>query len=135
MATQVIKNNATFTATLKKQAIILNKELLKASNEWVDGSVVAAEKWQNLTERMVKTGLKMFSKQQDLLFNTLETVKGQVNTSAKRFNKLVGNDAPKKAKRKVAEATVEMTDNEPTLDSIMEALPQTKKTIASKKKA
>ena len=72
MATQKVIQNTTITASLKKQAIILNEEMLKASSELIDGAVATSEKWQTLTEKAVKLGLKMFAKQQDLALTTLE---------------------------------------------------------------
>ena len=130
MATQKVNSNATIAASLKKQAIILNKEMLQASNELIDGAVTTSEKWQSLTEKIVKTGLKMFAKQQDLALTTLEIAKGQFDASTKKFNKLVGNTA-KKAKKKVTE----VADNEPTIDSILATtVPTVKKAVATAKK-
>ena len=127
MATQKLSNDVTMTSILKKQATLLNKEMLQASNELVDGSVATAEKWQNLTEKMLKTGLKMLAKQQYLLIMTIETAKGQFDTSTKRFNKLVGVQ-PKKVKAKVKE----ILDTDVTIDSIMEAaIAPVKKIVAA----
>ena len=130
MATQKLSNDVTITSILKKQATLLNKEMLQASNELVDGSVATAEKWQNLTEKMLKTGLKMLAKQQDLLLTTIEAAKGQFDASTKRFNKLVGVQ-PKKVKAKAKE----ILDTDATIDSIMEAaVAPVKKAIAPIKK-
>ena len=130
MATQKLSNDVTITSILKKQATLLNKEMLQASNELVDGSVATAEKWQNLTEKMLKTGLKMLAKQQDLLLMTIEATKSQFDVSTKRFNKLVGVQ-PKKVKAKVKE----VLDTDVTIDSIMEAaVAPVKKAIAPIKK-
>lgn len=130
MATQKLSNDVTMTSILKKQATLLNKEMLQASNELVDGSVATAEKWQNLTEKMLKTGLKMLAKQQDLLLTTIEAAKGQFDASTKRFNKLVGVQ-PKKVKAKVKE----VLDTDITIDSIMEAaMVPVKKAVAPVKK-
>ena len=127
MATQKVIQNTTITASLKKQAIILNEEMLKASSELIDGAVATSEKWQTLTEKALKMGLKMLAKQQDLALTTLEIAKGQFDASAKKFNKLVG----KKAKK-----AVQVTDNEPTINSIFEAtIPAVKKAIAKTKAA
>ena len=127
MATQKLSNEVTMTSILKKQATLLNKEMLQASNELVDGSVATAEKWQNLTEKMLKTGLKMLAKQQDLLLTTIEATKGQFDASTKRFNKLVGVQ-PKKVKAKVKE----VLDTDVTIDSIMEAaIAPVKKVVAT----
>ncbi len=131
MANQKLSNNSTITSALKKQATILNKELLQASNELIEGSVATAEKWQNLTEKVLKTGLKMFGKQQDMLITALEATKGQLDVSTKRFNKLVGKK-PKKAKKEVVEATYE---SDLTIDSVMEAATvKVKKAPAPKNK-
>ena len=130
MATQKVNSNATIAASLKKQAIILNKEMLQASNELIDGAVATSEKWQSLTEKVVKTGLKMFAKQQDLALTTLEIAKGQFDASTKKFNKLVGKTA-KKATKKAAE----VTDNEPTIDTVLAStVPTVKKAVATAKK-
>ena len=127
MATQKLSNDVTMTSILKKQATLLNKEMFQASNELVDGSVATAEKWQNLTEKMLKTGLKMLAKQQDLLLTTIEAAKGQFDASTKRFNKLVGVQ-PKKVKAKVKE----VLDTDVTIDSIMEtAIAPMKKIVAA----
>lgn len=127
MATQKVIQNTTITASLKKQAIILNEEMLKASSELIDGAVATSEKWQTLTEKALKMGLKMLAKQQDLALTTLEIAKGQFDASAKKLNKLVG----KKAKK-----AVQVTDNEPTINSIFEAtIPAVKKAIAKTKAA
>ena len=127
MATQKVIQNTTITASLKKQAIILNQEMLKASNELIDGAVVTSEKWQTLTEKAVKMGLKMFAKQQDLALTTLEIAKGQFDASAKKFNKLFGQKAKK---------AVQVRGNEPTINSIFEAtVPAVKKAIAKTKAA
>ena len=58
MATQKVIQNTTITASLKKQAVILNEEMLKASSELIDGAVATSEKWQTLTEKAVKLGLE-----------------------------------------------------------------------------
>ena len=133
MATKKLNNDMTIAASLKQQAILLNNEMLHASNELIDGTVATSEKWQTLTETVVKKGLKMFAKQQDLVFTTLEIAKGQFDASTKRFNKLVGN-TPKKAKRKAVEVE-EVMENNPTIDSIMATTaPTVKKTTTVIKK-
>lgn len=66
----------------------INKYTLKTAEEVVDGAIVNGEKWQDITSKAVKGGLKLADKQQDIMFDTLETVKGQLIGSAKRFKKL-----------------------------------------------
>ena len=40
---------------------------------------------QNITDKAVKGGLNIAARQQDIVFNTLETVKGQILQSANRL--------------------------------------------------
>ncbi len=77
-------NMETITDTAKN----LNKYTLKTAEEIVDGAIVNGEKWQGITTKAVKGGLKLAAKNQDIMFDTLETVKDQLTVSAKRFKKL-----------------------------------------------
>ncbi len=124
MATQNLDKNMSITTALKNQATILNTEMLKASNEWVDSSVKTVEKWQDLGEKLLKTGVKMFAIQQEMAFSTLETLMGQYAVNRKRFNNLVGN-TPKKV---IATADAKI-ESDLTIDELMDA------TVAKPKKA
>jgi glutamate-1-semialdehyde aminotransferase len=73
---------------VKKFAANTNAFALETAEELVDSITVTGEKWQNLTEKAMKNGLKLAAKQQDIMFNTLEAMKGQVGGGAKRFKKL-----------------------------------------------
>lgn len=133
MATESVKQGTTITEALKKQAIVLNKEMLQASNELIDNSVKTAEKWQDLTEKALKIGGKMLLTQQEVAFATLETAVGQFKATRKRFDKLVGIKT-KKAKPS-ADETLEAVESDLTIDELMEAtIEKPKKAAASKKK-
>jgi hypothetical protein len=133
MTTESVKNGTTITAALKKQAIVLNSEMLKASNELIDNSVKTAEKWQDLTEKALKIGGKMLLTQQEVAFATLEAAVGQFKATRKRFDKLVGIKA-KKAKP-TADETLEAVESNLTIDELMETtVEKPKKAAASKKK-
>lgn len=127
MATQNLNKNMSITTALKNQAAVLNTEMLKASNELVDGSLKSIEKWQDLGEKVLKTGVKMFAVQQEATFATLETLKNQFITNRKRFNKLVGNTA-KKAQPK-ADVKIE---SDLTIDELMDATVKSKKATTKK---
>ena len=114
MSTQNINKNMSITTALKNQASVLNTEMLKASNELIDNSFKNIEKWQDLTAKVLKTGVKMFEIQQEMAFSTLETMMGQYKVNRKRFNKLIGI-APKKAQPK-ADAKIE---SDLTIDELM----------------
>ena len=116
MATQNINKNLSITTALKNQATVLNTEMLKASNELIDNSFKTIEKWQDLGEKVLKTGVKMFAIQQEVTLITLETLKSQFIANRKRFNKLV-NTTPKKAQPKVNNKI----ESDLTIDELMDA--------------
>jgi len=69
----------------------INDYTLKTAEEIVEGVIENGQKLQGITNKAVKGGLKLAAKQQDIIFDTLETVKGQFNDSAARFKKLFLN--------------------------------------------
>ncbi|NRB46157.1 MAG: hypothetical protein HRU41_00680 [Saprospiraceae bacterium] len=77
---------------IAKAAKDVNEYALKTATEVVDGAIENSEKWQGVATKAVKGGLKLAAKQQDIVFNTLETVKGQLSESASRFKKLFSNN-------------------------------------------
>ena len=130
MATSSVNKGTTITAALKKQASVLNKEVLQATNELVDNSVKTVEKWQDLTEKVLKTGTKMLATQQDVALTTLEAIIGHYSVTRKRFNKLVSNKSKKVQKKADTEI-----DSDLTIDEVMEATTaKVKKATAPKKK-
>ncbi len=123
MATQNLNKNMSIRAALKNQAMVLNTEMLKASNELIDNSIKNMEKWQDLGEKILKTGVKMFAIQQEVTLTTLETMKGQFIANRTRFNKLVGRTSKK------AEAKIE---SDLTIDELMDATVKSKKATTKK---
>lgn len=123
MATQNLNKNMSISTALKNQAAVLNTEMLKASNEMIDNSVKSIEKWQDLGEKMMKTGIKMFAIQQEVTLTTLETLKNQFIVNRTRFSKLVSNPAKK------AEAKIE---SDLTIDELMDATVKAKKATTKK---
>jgi alanyl-tRNA synthetase len=78
--------------TVKKAVKNANDVTLETAEELVDGMFANGEKWQNVAAKAVKTGLKIAEKQQDLMFSTLEAVKGQFGTSANRLRNIFKNN-------------------------------------------
>jgi gas vesicle protein len=70
--------------TIKK----VNQYTLKTAEELTEGVIENSEKWQSVTEKAVKGGLKLTAKQQVILFDTLETLKGQFSENTNRFRKI-----------------------------------------------
>lgn len=93
MAVEAIENvNITErVATIKKVAKTANEFTLETAEKLVDGVITNGEKWQNVANKAVKGGLKLAERQQDIVFSTLETVKGQLVNSATRLKKMFNN--------------------------------------------
>jgi len=105
MATKAAKKK---TTAVNLDAVIaqgktLNQEVIKLSDHFVSSSIKNGEKYQILMEKAIESGVKLFEKQQDIMFDTLETLKGQYSTGTVRFKKLIGW-APKAKKAKAAKA-------------------------------
>ena len=69
-----------------------NDYTLKTAEELVNGLAANGEKWQKVATKAVEGSLKLAAKQQDIVFGTLETVKGQMAQSVARFRKLFSNN-------------------------------------------
>jgi len=85
--TSNLKNTLTSVQTKAKE---LNKEMLLASEELIEGSVATGEQWQNIMAKALKNGTTLFGKQQELALDTVETLIGQYQTGNVRFKKLLG---------------------------------------------
>ena len=77
---------------ISKAAKDANAYAINTAEEIVDAALENGEKWQTVATKAVKGGLKLASKQQDIIFDTLETVKGQLSKSTTRFRKLFSNN-------------------------------------------
>lgn len=73
---------------VKDIAAKANKYAAQTAEELVDGAIKSGEQWTNITSKAIKGGLKLASKQQDIVFTTLENVKEQLVASTKRTKKL-----------------------------------------------
>jgi len=82
-----LKNTLTSVQTKAKD---LNKEILLASEELIEGSVATGEQWQNIMAKALKNGTTLFGKQQELALDTVESLIGQYQTGNVRVKKLLG---------------------------------------------
>ncbi len=92
MATKKDTNNA-FNwnknyETVKSTSKDVSDFIYKTSEEMVDLAITRSAQWQDLGAKAIKGGLKVAEKQQDIMFDALEMVKGQVDLGTKRFKKL-----------------------------------------------
>ncbi|MEL6391968.1 MAG: hypothetical protein AAFY36_13360 [Bacteroidota bacterium] len=76
---------------LAKATKSVNDFTVKTAEDLVDGVAVNGAKWQGVAEKAIKGGLELTAKQQDIMFDTLETVKGQINKGTKRLKHLIYN--------------------------------------------
>lgn len=73
---------------VKETAGNINEFALETSGEVIDATISTAGEWQGVTEKAIKGGLKLAHKQQDIVFDTLEAVKGQLLETGKKFKHL-----------------------------------------------
>lgn len=66
-----------------------NQYTLKTADELVDGAIENGAKWQKVADKAVKGSLKLAEKQTEIVFDTLEVVKGQLGESASRLRKIL----------------------------------------------
>ncbi len=83
----VVTETVTFS-NIKKATKSVNDYTLKTAEELVIEIIENSGKWQAVGDKAIKGGLKLAAKQQDIVFDTLETVKGQLLSNAGRFRKL-----------------------------------------------
>jgi predicted flap endonuclease-1-like 5' DNA nuclease len=91
-----------------------NKTALKTSDKLVEGSLEAAEKWQEVAEKALQTGTVIFGKQQDLALTILEGVKQQGMMGAMRLKSLFSLNVSEQSKtsalrKKEAKEAAKMT--------------------------
>jgi hypothetical protein len=74
--------------TAKETAKTANKVALDSAEDLVDVAFENGKKLQSITAKAIDGGFKIAAKQQDIVFTTLETVKGQLTKNASRFRDL-----------------------------------------------
>jgi predicted flap endonuclease-1-like 5' DNA nuclease len=67
-----------------------NKEFMNTTLEVVEGTIESGSQWQEIIAKGLKGSTKLMKKQQDLMLDTLEGVKKQVDTDLDRYTKLLG---------------------------------------------
>ena len=72
----------------KKIVKTTNSVALEITEDIVEGTLARGTEWQNVAEKSVKGGLKIAAKQQDMIFDTLDILKGEYLRNRERFAKL-----------------------------------------------
>ena len=73
----------------KTMATKVNDIALNTTETVVTEAIDVTAQWQTVAHKAIKGGLKLAANQQNLMFDALTIVKGQVKDSKKRFKKLV----------------------------------------------
>jgi len=74
---------------VRKAIASTNNQLVKAADEVLDTTLEKSEEWQAVATKAVKGTMTLAAKQQDIIFDTLEAVKGQLVEGSKRMRKLM----------------------------------------------
>lgn len=73
---------------VKEGAKDMNDFMLENTDALVKEAVVRGEQWQNVASKAVKGGLKLTANTQDIVFDTLETLKDQIQEGTSRIKNL-----------------------------------------------
>lgn len=119
---------------IKKQTKTINDSAIELTDSLVEGSIANGAKWQTIFAKAMKNGTSLFGKQQDLVLDTLEAVKGQYVEGGMRFVKLVEMDKinfgkAKKAIKETLDLDVVLKTATKTVKSVLGATPKAKKAI------
>lgn len=120
---------------IKKQTKNINDSAIELTDSLVEGSIASGAKWQSIFAKAMKNGTTLFGKQQDLVLDTLEAVKGQYVEGGMRFVKLIEMDRInfKKASKAIKETLdldVVLKTATKTVKNVLGATPKAKKSIA-----
>ncbi|MEL6252035.1 MAG: hypothetical protein AAFR87_08495 [Bacteroidota bacterium] len=77
-----------------------NDYTLKTAEQIIDGVLENGEKWQGVAEKAINGGFKLATKQQEMVFGAMETIKGQISKSSKRLKKTLYNNSAKAENKK-----------------------------------
>jgi hypothetical protein len=78
----------TFVEAAKERIVMFNKFVFDTAEEVVDMGIKRTTEWQGVAEKAIQGGLKVSAKQQDLVFDVLESAKTQIINGKKRMTKL-----------------------------------------------
>lgn len=91
----------------KAKAIVkkINSDLIDASFNAIETTVKTGEKWQKLTAKLIKKAEPLTKQQINMVVETAESIKGQLENGTERLKTLVGYDPEmlETAKKKVSE--------------------------------
>lgn len=109
MATKTRKNENKLN---KAKSVVkkINNDLIDASFTAIETTVKAGEKWQKLTKKLIKKAEPLTKQQMNMVVETAETIKDQVESSTERLKDLVGYDP------KMVEQAKKMVSSHPVVE-------------------
>ena len=96
----------------KARAIVkrINNDLIDASFNAIETTVKTGEKWQKLTAKLIKKTEPLTKQQINMVVETAESIKGQLENSTVRLKTLVGYDS------KMVESAKKMVSEHPLVE-------------------
>ncbi|WP_339882987.1 hypothetical protein [Polaribacter vadi] len=113
----------------KAKAIVMkiNSDLINASFNAIETTVKTGEKWQKLTAKLVKKAEPLTKQQINMVVETAESIKGQLENSTERLKTLVGYDP------KLMENAKKMVKENPLVEKAEEMKDKFEKEVANNK--
>ena len=113
----------------KAKAIVkrINSDLIDASFNAIETTVKTGEKWQKLTAKLVKKAEPLTKQQINMVVETAESIKGQLENSTDRLKTLVGYDP------KMLEDAKKMVKENPLVEKAEEMKEKLEKEVANNK--
>ncbi|PQJ81129.1 hypothetical protein [Polaribacter glomeratus] len=126
MATKKSKKENTLG---KAKAIVkkINNDLIDASFNAIETTVKTGEKWQKLTAKLIKKAEPLTKQQINMVVETAESIKGQLENSTERLKALVGYDP------KMVENAKKMISKNPLVEKAEAMKNKIEKEVASNK--
>jgi predicted flap endonuclease-1-like 5' DNA nuclease len=113
----------------KARAIVkkINSDLIDASFNAIETTVKTGEKWQKLTSKLIKKAEPLTKQQINMVVETAESIKGQLENSTDRLKNLVGYDP------KMLENAKKMVSENPIVEKAEEMKDKIEKEVANNK--
>jgi predicted flap endonuclease-1-like 5' DNA nuclease len=135
-----MKNKETRVENIKSTVKEINKQAVNFTDGLVDETLATGAEWQKVFAKALKTGTTLLDKQQEMTFETLESVKGQILKGGYRFRKLFSLETPKrktveKKAPKTAKKAVEALDAKTRVSKVAEKVAEVDAKVKTVKKA
>ena len=118
MATTAKTAKKEIKTNVKRTVKKINKQAIQFSDKMVDETIVTGAHWQAIFEKAIKKSGVLLDKQQDIVFDALEEMKGQFEKGNYRFRKLVNFDFSKKRVNKIVKKVKTAAEAIPAVDRV-----------------